>query len=72
MGAKFKNRMCGRAPIGCWSTVPNNSWEKFFPIFRTQSLNAMFVFEKNQMNTPDKSLKFKYIAVMWLYTLLHF
>ena len=30
----------------------------------------MFVFEKNQMNTLDKSLKFKYIPVMWLYILL--
>ena len=31
----------------------------------------MFVFEKSQMNTLDKSLKFKYIPVMWLYILLH-
>ena len=30
-----------------------------------------FLYSKNQMNTLEKSLKFKYIAVLWLYTLLH-
>ena len=30
-----------------------------------------FLDSKYQMNTLEKSLKFKYIAVLWLYTLLH-
>ena len=30
-----------------------------------------FFDSKYQMNTLEKSLKFKYIAVLWLYTLLH-
>ena len=30
-----------------------------------------FLDSKYQMNRLEKSLKFKYIAVLWLYTLLH-
>ena len=30
-----------------------------------------FLDSKYQMNTLEKSLKFKYIAVLWLYTFLH-
>ena len=30
-----------------------------------------FLYSKKQMNTLEKSLKFKQIAVLWLYTLLH-
>ena len=29
------------------------------------------LYSKKMMNTLEKSLKFKWIAVLWLYTLLH-
>ena len=30
-----------------------------------------FLYSKKQMNTLENSFKFKQIAVLWLYTLLH-